>query len=166
MSQRLKMVNLEELEWSRSEGPGAFEREEKKLTKRSWDGKLGVRKYRIPPGKKAWPRHAHLANEEAILIQQGRATLRYGEVERSVSEGDFFVFPAGPEHAHQLVNSGDEPLVYLCVSTMEDPDVTLYPDSRKLGIFYGSPPGGEREQRVYHRYLDEDAQLDYWDREN
>lgn len=166
MSEPLRTVNLEELEWSRSKGPGDFEREEKELTQRGWDGKLGVRKYRVPPGKKAWPRHAHLANEEAILIQQGRATLRYGEQEHAVSAGDFLVFPPGPDHAHQLVNTGDRPLVYLCVSTMEDPDVTLYPDSRKLGVFHGSPPGGKREQRVYHRYFDEDAQLDYWDRES
>jgi hypothetical protein len=47
---------------------------------------------------------------------------------------------------------------------MEDPDVTVYPDSGKVGVFAGSPPGGRDERTVegYYRRADD---VDYWDGE-
>ena len=72
--------------------------------------------------------------------------------------------PAGPESGHRVVNDGDEPLRYLALSTMRDPDVTVYPDSEKVGVFAGSPPGGT-DERTVHGYYPTDAAVDYWDGE-
>jgi hypothetical protein len=37
---------------------------------------------------------------------------------------------------------------------MIEPDVVVYPDSGKIGIFVGSAPGGPRENRTLHKYLE------------
>ncbi|WP_226911404.1 cupin domain-containing protein [Gallaecimonas mangrovi] len=39
---------------------------------------LGFRVVRVQPGKKAWPRHAHLNNEEMFFILEGAGTLFMG----------------------------------------------------------------------------------------
>jgi len=39
--------------------------------------------------------------------------------------------------------------------------VTVYPDSGKVGVFSGSPPGG-REERTVHGYYERDSDVDYW----
>ena len=49
-------------------------------------------------------------------------------------------------------------------SILNDPDVTVYPDSNKLEVFVGSPPGGRGERTVHGYYAIEDD-IDYWDGE-
>jgi hypothetical protein len=48
---------------------------------------------------------------------------------------------------------------------MDDPDVTVYPDSEKLGVFVGSPPGG-REERSLHGYYRVGDDVDDWEGED
>ncbi len=36
--------------------------------------------------------------------------------------------------AHQLTNRGETNLKYICISTMIDPDIKIYPDSGKVGV--------------------------------
>lgn len=126
---------------------------------------LGVRRYFVEPGDRAWPFHAHLANEELIVIERGQGTVRTVDDEFQVTEGDVIGFGADPQSAHQLINTSDDRLVYLCVSTMREPDVTLYPDSDKVGVLAGEPPGGDSEQRMFETYLDAECERDYWDGE-
>lgn len=62
-------------------------------------------------------------------------------------------------------DEGDgEPLRFLLLSEMNDPDVTVYPDSGKFGVYAGSPPGGREERTVegYYRLGDD---VDYWEGE-
>jgi uncharacterized cupin superfamily protein len=35
----------------------------------------------VPPGRRAWPYHYHLENEEAIYVLEGLGTLRIDEEE-------------------------------------------------------------------------------------
>ncbi|WP_406663565.1 cupin domain-containing protein [Gallaecimonas sp. GXIMD1310] len=126
---------------------------------------LGYRVVRLPPGKKAWPRHSHLNNEEMFFVLEGRGTLYYSEQQFAVAAGDFIACPAGKEHAHQLENSGDKELVYLAVSTMHQPDVMLYPDSGKYGVIAGCAPGGDSQQRSFAIFGREDQGVNYWDGE-
>jgi uncharacterized cupin superfamily protein len=63
-----------------------------------------------------------------------------------------------------VVNDGEEPLRYLAMSTMRDPDVVEYPDSEKVGVFAGSPPGSA-EERTVHGYFRTGDAVDYWDGE-
>lgn len=96
---------------------------------------VGVNVTRVPPGKAAFPLHHHHANEEHFFVLSGRGTLRTGEQTYDVGPQDYlFHPPGGAEHAHQLVNTGDEDLVYLAISTNRVPEVVGYPDSAKTGV--------------------------------
>ena len=95
-----------------------------------------VRVYELPPGKSAYPYHYHLKNEETFFVLKGEGLLRTREGERAVRPGDLLFFPAGEEGAHKLTNTSDsEMLVYLDFDIVHDLDVTVYPDSGKLGIW-------------------------------
>ena len=126
---------------------------------------LGCSLYEIPPGKRAWPRHAHLANEEALFILSGTGTLELGDTQTPVRAGTYATLLAGPQHAHRLTNTGDAPLRYLCVSTMREPDVTLYPDTARFGVFAGAAPGGDPGARTITGYFPLSAGVGYWDDE-
>ena len=57
------------------------------------------------------------------------------------------------------INSGSEPLRYLAISTMIDPDICEYPDSGKVGAYAGD---GDGELAHLSRYT---STIDYWDGE-
>jgi uncharacterized cupin superfamily protein len=80
--------------------------------------------------------------------------------------GDYVALPTGDDGAHRVSNTGDEPLQYLAISTMRDPDVLVYPDSGKVGVYAGAPPGGDEEERVVSAYFHEDDAVDYWEGED
>jgi uncharacterized cupin superfamily protein len=73
--------------------------------------------------------------------------------------------PARTAGAHQVINSSNEPLRYLCFSTMLEPDILIYPDSEKVGLFAGSAPGGPKGKRTLQKYLRADAEVNYYDGE-
>ncbi len=107
----------------------------------------------------------HLANEEAIYVLRGSGTLRIGEREVAVSRGDYVALPAGESGSHQITNASNETLRYLCFSTMVEPDVMVYPDSDKVGLFAGSAPGGPKEKRTFSKFLRGDAEVGYYEGE-
>jgi len=126
---------------------------------------LGARYLVVPPGKKAWPFHAHHANDELFVILAGSGTLRYGAQTFAVAAGDVVLCPAGgPEGAHQLI-AGDQALAYLAVSSMREPEVMEYPDSGKLTIFAGAAPGGDKAARKVALSVRAASAVDYWDGE-
>ncbi len=67
----------------------------------------------------------HGANEEAIYVLEGSGMLRVNGEEVSISEGDYAAFPVSVEGAHQLVNTSDKTLRYLCLSSMAQPDAMV-----------------------------------------
>jgi uncharacterized cupin superfamily protein len=75
------------------------------------------------------------------------ATLRLGDREIAVRAGDYIALPVGPGHAHQLINTSGAPIHYLCMSTLQTPEVAVYPDSHKIGFStaLGGPAGGSFE---------------------
>jgi uncharacterized cupin superfamily protein len=123
---------------------------------------IGCSLYEVPPGRTAFPHHYHAANEESVYILEGEGTLRIGADTVVVSAGDYATFPVGPQHAHQLLNTGTGPLRYLCFSTMAGVEVVGYPDSRKVGALAYGPAG---EQWVRHMSRDGES-LDYYDGED
>lgn len=124
--------------------------------------KLGYRLVVLPPGMRAWPRHAHHVNEELFIILSGSGTAVIGDERVPVREDDVIAAPPDPDEAHQLINESDTDLRYLAVSTMEEPDVVSYPDSGKLGVIAGSPPGGDREKRTVFHFTYYSDDLGYW----
>lgn len=96
---------------------------------------MGVMLHVVEPGKKAFPFHAHHQIHELFVILEGEGTYRFGNERYPVKAGDVCAAPTGgPEHAHQLINTGTVPLKYLGISTMTDTEVVEYPDSGKFGV--------------------------------
>ena len=92
--------------------------------------------YEIPPHKSAYPYHFHHKNEETFYILSGEGILRTPEGEKKVTAGEFLFFPTGPAGAHKLTNSSDtEVLVYIDFDVVHDVDITVYPDSDKIGVW-------------------------------
>lgn len=157
----MQKTNRESLEWSDYDhGDIAFRRKE--LSNAAGAEALGCSLYELPPGKRSWPYHYHTANEEALLVLEGTGTIRSEDGEMSLEPGDYVSLPAGASGCHQVVNDGEQPLEYLMVSTMNEPDVTVYPESGKFGVFVGAAPGG-RDERHLHGYYRIDDETSYWD---
>jgi uncharacterized cupin superfamily protein len=129
------VTNLDEVVFQAGPSHGTrFGSRMKPLAASSGGKAIGCTFYEIAPGKRAFPLHAHLVNEEAIYVLEGEATMRIGEGEVPVRAGDYVVFRPGPAEAHQLVNTSSAPVRYLCLSTTRAQDVALYPDSGKVMV--------------------------------
>jgi uncharacterized cupin superfamily protein len=113
--------------------------------------KLGYSFFAVPPGKAAFPYHTHTGNEEMIYVISGGGTLRLGTEELTVEAGSVIACPAGADYPHQLINSGGEELRYLVVSTMEYPDISEYPDSKKIGAYATAAVGPNVGFRALYR---------------
>jgi uncharacterized cupin superfamily protein len=159
-------VNEDELAWTGVDhGPARFRRKRLASAARGGDPApddgLGASLYELPAGARAWPYHYHAGNEEALYVLAGTGQVRGPDGTRPLDPGDFVVFPTGPEGAHRVVNDGDDALRYLVVSTMRDPDVTVYPDADAVGVYAGAPPGGDGDRDV-SGYFPRSARVDYW----
>ena len=159
------LVHSNALAWSDLSQGSRFAVRRKQLGTAAHGRKLGCGLLELPPGKCAWPFHYHLANEEALFILEGSGTLRLGEERLPVTAGDYVALPAGPACAHQLLNDGPAPLRYLAFSTQLEPDVVVYPDSQKVGVFAGSAPGGTKAERTLEAFVPLAARVGYWDGE-
>lgn len=156
-----RVASGDDCEWTTTErGDHEFHRAQ--LGAQAGGEQLGCSLYEIPPGKEAWPYHFHTGNEEAIYVLAGEGVLRTPDGETTVEPGDYAAFVAGEDGAHAIRNDGEETLRYLAISTMNDPDVSKYPDSGKIGVFAGAPPGGDSSERVASGYFEEDETVDYW----
>src|SRR5512143_885759 len=102
--------------------------------------RLGASVTEIPPGAISYPFHYHCAKEEALYVLSGTGTARIGDARVAVRAGDWIAYPVGPAHAHQMINDGSEPLVYLALSTGETCEVVGYPDSNKVAMAAGESP--------------------------
>ncbi len=119
--------------------------------------KLGYSFFSVPPGKTAFPFHLHHANEEMIYVVEGEGTLRLGKDETKITAGTFVAFPTGADHPHQLINTSARDLRYLCVSTMEYPDITEYPDSKKIGAVTCAP-----QEPGFRAFYPKEANVPYY----
>ncbi|MBX0323470.1 cupin domain-containing protein [Halomicroarcula sp. F13] len=156
-------VNVDDVEWTDYDhGQRAFRR--KQLAPAAGGEELGASLYDVAPGKRLWLRHYHEGNEEAIFVQEGSGTLRLGPDadEHRLGPGDYVALPAGEESTHEI-EAGDDGLRLLMVSTMQEPDITVYPDKDMVGLYAGAAPGGDSDERSISTYLDLHAEMAYWD---
>jgi uncharacterized cupin superfamily protein len=121
--------------------------------------KLGYSFFYVPPGKAAFPFHAHSRNEEMIYVIEGEGVLRFGQEETAVAPGTIVACPVGVEFSHQLVNTGAAELRYLVVSTMDFPDICEYPDSNKVGAYATGAAGAQVGLRALYV---KDQNVDYY----
>jgi uncharacterized cupin superfamily protein len=127
--------------------------------------KLGYNVTALPPGRRAFPFHAHRVNEEMFFVLAGQGEVRIGPDTFPIRTGDVIACPpGGPDSAHQIVNTGDVELRYLAVSTKLSPEIAEYPDSNKFGVLaeLTDEAGGPQMFRFLGRA---DASLGYYDGE-
>jgi uncharacterized cupin superfamily protein len=153
-TKQIKVVKTNDVPWAAGMTRGRYENQRKEL------GGLDVLRsglWQLAPGKKSFPLHRHNVTEEAMFVLSGHAMVRTPEGDTAVGPGDYVAFPPrGP--AHQLVNDGSEPFVYLGLSANPaGVDVVEYPDSGKVAASTGAPPTGKR--MVFR----EAGQVDYFD---
>lgn len=130
------------------------------LTKGTLASKLGASIDILPPGKRACPFHLHHAQEEMFIVLNGNGTLRIGAEERPIQEGDVICIPTGKAWPHQIINTSDQPLRYLSISTMESPEICEYPDAGKF-LARARTNGRDDFRRVDFR----GEGVDYWEGE-
>lgn len=117
--------------------------------------RLGMSIYELDPGQAICPYHFEWTDEEWLLAIAGRPTLRTPDGERALEPGEVVCFPAGPDGAHHVRNTGDEPVRVAIFSTKNEFGIAEYPDSDKVGIWAGGT----------HHMLRRSPQLEYWDGE-
>ncbi|TCR92935.1 cupin domain-containing protein [Rhizobium sp. BK376] len=124
---------------------------------------LGISYNEVPPGKSGCPFHNHHVEEEMFFIISGEGEYRIGADRIAVKKGDVLAAPAGgPDTAHQLINTGSAPLVYLAMSTKAKAEIVEYPDSGK----FMAKTYATRERPVRFSFVGrDDTAVDYWDGE-
>lgn len=159
------IVNLDELEYTEFGKGDRFNAKRAPVSTGIGAKKLGYAVVRLQPGKRAWPYHSHHVNEEMFYILEGQGTLRHANEEYAIRAGDFVCSPPDPQQPHQIINTSDEDLSYIALSTVEPTDVFLYPDSGKYGVWHGTSrdPKAPDSFLVFAR---KDTAVDYWDGES
>ncbi|HWA49984.1 MAG TPA: cupin domain-containing protein [Dongiaceae bacterium] len=109
------------------------------------------------PGRRLWPKHYHMLEEEHALILEGEVTLLLGEERHRMTAGDYVCFPAGQAVGHSFLNSGPGPCSYLIVGERNPNDVCVYPDSNKVAV---------SALRTRNTIFDMAASKRYWDGEH
>jgi uncharacterized cupin superfamily protein len=150
----MNVVRTAELPWAEAMNRGRFRQRRKHLG----GDKLACGLWELPPGKRSFPLHVHHVTEEALFVVSGRGQVRTPEGLTAIGPGDYVSFPAGGP-AHQVLNDGDEPLVYLGMAAVSGVDVVEYPDSDKVAASVGPRPAGKRF--VFKK----GAQVDYFEGE-
>jgi uncharacterized cupin superfamily protein len=122
--------------------------------------RLGASLWALPPGQAAYPYHWHYQEEELLVVLEGAPTLRTSDGRRRLERGEVVSFPTGEAGGHQVLNDTEEEVRFLALSTQGEPDLVMYPESGKLGVFERLPQGGG----LYKLFRLEDA-VDYWEGE-
>ncbi len=125
---------------------------------------LGCSLHIVPPGKRAYPYHAHHEIHEMFFIVSGEGEYRYGDQVFAIKTGDLLAAPPG-KIAHQIVNIGSQDLRYLGFSTIGSIDVVEYPDSKKFAVAAGIKNADFKTATFV--YVDRmGTPVDYWEGES
>jgi uncharacterized cupin superfamily protein len=164
-----RIINLDELAFEHIAHGEKFETLDSPIGPVVGARQLGYSFNIVPPGKRAWPFHCHHVNEEMFFIIEGSGIVRIGDREYPIRKGDVIAAPAGGrDTAHQIVNTSNEELRYLCVSTMLPTEVVEYPDSDKVMVRVESAKvsdPGDPDARSFSFRGRMGPTLDYWEGE-
>lgn len=89
---------------------------------------FGVNLTRLAPGAVSALRHAHSRQDEFVYVLAGHPVLRTDAGDTPLAPGMCAGFAAGSGDAHQLINPGDEEVLYLEVGDRSAGDAATYPD--------------------------------------
>ena len=118
---------------------------------------LGLSVYELPPGQAICPYHYEYAEEEWLVVLEGRPTLRHPEGSDVLEPWDVVCFPRGPQGAHSVRNETGETVRVAMFSTVLQPAATVYPDSDKIAVWTGNSADDVIVRRT--------SGVDYWDGE-
>jgi uncharacterized cupin superfamily protein len=104
---------------------------------------LGATLYELGPGD-GMHFHYHLGREELLIVLSGRLHLRTGDGWAEVPEGEVVAFPRGERGAHGFENRSETAVRVLVVSEQNAPNVSVYPDENRVGIFDAPHPSERR----------------------
>jgi uncharacterized cupin superfamily protein len=110
---------------------------------------LGISLYELAPGQ-GMVFHYHVQREELMIVLVGRVALRTAEGWEELPEGEVVAFPRGERGAHGFENRTDAPVRVLMLSEMTGPNVSVYPDENRVGVF----DAGRREERRFGALFD------------
>lgn len=153
--------NFDDAEKRRDLRPPLYDSAGARLAPGTAARKLGISIDVVAPGMRSCPYHFHYAQEEAFVVLEGEGTLRVAGQMLALRAGDTVFIPPGPEYPHQILNTSDAPLKYLSISTRDQPEIVVYPDSDKYLAMADDPRSPQGFGRM-HRERDD---LDYWDGE-
>jgi uncharacterized cupin superfamily protein len=136
------MVTIEKPHYDELRDGEGFTCRRARISRQAGAQRLGVSLWEVEPGQAAYPYHAHLAEEELVIVLEGRPSLRTPEGWRDLQQGEVVTFLRGEQGAHQIVNRSDATTRFLAFSTNGEPDVILQFDSDKVGAFERRPDGG------------------------
>jgi len=155
------MANLFEPEFEEESDRPGFRWRRARLGRQAGGDRLGASLYELPPGEATFPFHAHFANEEMLVVVDGRPSLRTVDGWHELSQGEVVSFPVGRDGAHQVLNRTDRPVRILLISEMNAPEVSFYPDSNKILAGTRPPGGDEGDDDIFEAFDLADA-ADYW----
>ncbi len=95
---------------------------------------LGANVYELQPGDEM-VFHYHVAREELLVVLAGSLDLRAATGWETLPEGEVVAFPRGARGAHGYRNAGTAPVRVLMISEMNGPNVSVYPDLDRIGVF-------------------------------
>jgi uncharacterized cupin superfamily protein len=155
----MRRINLNRPEIVHDDGdPEGFKAGYDRFGPRIGAAQLGGTIYEVGAGQALCPYHYEYPDEEWLIVLDGKPTLRHPGGEEQLEPGDVVCFPAGPEGAHQVKNTGtDGTIRVLMLSTKAPTSIGIYPDSDKIGIY---PPNSDDKLLVRR-----ESGVDYWDRE-
>lgn len=158
------MANVFEPEWDAEQDRPPFTWRRARLGKQAGARELGASLFELAPGASSFPLHAHHANEELIIVIEGRPTLRGADGSRELAPGEVIACPVGREGAHRIDNRSDRTVCVLVVSTMIGPDVVEQLDSRKV-LARSFAPGLDPPEHGVTLIARPEDNLDYLDGE-
>lgn len=154
----MKRANLYDVELEYDEEPEGYGSGYRRIGPLVGAEELNLNVVELGPGEAVCPYHYEYA-EEWLIVLEGEVVVRTPESEDVARRGDAVCFAAGPEGAHKVTNRGETPARVVMFSSSHRPSVAVYPDSDKIGV----SPGADRDRVMVRR---EDANRDYWDRED
>jgi uncharacterized cupin superfamily protein len=110
----MKTFNLYSDEWDATRDREGWRVKGTLVGKRIGGELLGATMSEVEPGNRLWPYHTHHLNEEWVIVLRGEPTLRTGEGEHVLKEGDVVCFPRGKDGAHQISTEQTRRFAYSC----------------------------------------------------
>jgi uncharacterized cupin superfamily protein len=128
-----------------------------RIGRRAGGERLGMSLYEFAPGE-GMVFHYHVQREEILIVLSGRLSLRTATGWEELAEGEVVAFPRGERGAHGYENRSGNAVRALVISEMNAPNVSVYPDDNRIGVFDAALP----EERRFGALFDVgDALADY-----